>query len=138
MLLARSPTPTKDWLIGEDVFTPATQGDAIRDLAAPRYSNVKQLTPGADTEVHDVSGIPSLAAVRVADKIGRDQMGNIWYKALCDHLDSRAGFSGAARATLQSTIDLFGSSSPQFAAVTDAWKSVGVNARFAIPPRAQK
>ena len=122
--------PDKDWLIGEDVFTPGTPGDAIRDLAAPRYSNVKQITPGSDVEVHDLSGIPSLAAVRVADKIGRDQMGSIWYRALCDHLDSRAGFSGAARATLQSAIDLFGQRSPQFAAVSDAWKSVGVNARF--------
>lgn len=122
--------PDHDWLIGEDVFTPGTPGDAIRDLAQPRYSSTKQLTPGTDVEVHDLSGIPSLAAVRVADKIGRDQMGAIWYRALCEHLDSRAGFSGAARATLESAQDLFGSDSPQFAAVRDAWKSVGVNARF--------
>ncbi|MBC7645116.1 MAG: M4 family metallopeptidase [Thermoleophilia bacterium] len=130
--------PDHDWLVGEDVFTPATQGDAIRDLASPRYSNLKQITPGTDVEMHDLSGIPSLAAVRVADKIGRDQMGEIWYRALCEHLDSRAGFSGAARATLQSAIDLFGVTSPQYTAVTDAWKSVGVNARFAPGQRARK
>lgn len=123
-----------DWLIGEDIYTPAQQGDAIRDLANPRFGNLRQIPPQADVEVHDLSGIPSLAAVRVADRIGRDQMGQIWYRALCDHLDSRAGFAGAARATLDATVDLFGRESSQFSAVMDAWKSVGVNPRYRIKP----
>lgn len=122
--------PDKDWLIGEDVYTPGNANDAIRNLAQPRFSNVKQIPPGGQVGVHDLSGVPSLAAVRVADRIGRDAMGQIWYRALTEHLDSRAGFSGAARATLEAAIDLYGRDSNQFAAVMDAWKSVGVNPRF--------
>ena len=31
---------------------------------------------------HDLSGQPSLAAVRTADAIGRETMGKIWFTAL--------------------------------------------------------
>jgi neutral peptidase B len=118
-----------DWLIGEDEMTPGIPGDAIRDLSAPRYSHLNDVPPGVD-DVHDLSGIPSLAAVRVADKVGRPEMGQIWYRALVDHMADRAGFSGAATATLLAAKDLFGEKSSQFNAVQDAWKSVGVQAEW--------
>lgn len=120
----------KDWKIGESVFTPGQPGDAIRDLEHPRFGHVSQLPKGAVIEPHDYSGIPSLAAVRVADAVGRKDMGRIWYTALVDHLDSRAGFAGAARATLDAAVSMFGAQSSQFQAVQDAWKSVGVDARW--------
>lgn len=120
----------KDWRIGEDVFTPGTRGDEIRDLENPRFGHVDQLPKGAVIEPHDYSGIPSLAAVRVAEKLGREQMGKIWYSALIEHLDSRAGFAGAARATLDATAQLHGASSTEVATVLDAWKSVGVDPRW--------
>jgi Zn-dependent metalloprotease len=120
----------KDWRIGEDVFTPGTPGDAIRDLEHPRFGSVDQLPKGAVIEPHDYSGIPSLAAVRVADKLGRNEMGRIWYSALVDHLDSRAGFAGAARATLDAAAQLHGAKSTAVNAVLDAWKSVGVDPRW--------
>jgi bacillolysin/thermolysin len=119
--------PDKDWRVGEDVFTPAVPGDQIRDLANPRFSSLKQIPPGADVEVHDLSGIPSLAAVKVADRIGRDQMGKIWYTALVNDLKPMSGFSGAARATLEAATSLYGAGSDQLAAVQDAWKAVGVD-----------
>lgn len=119
-----------DWQVGEDVFTPGVKNDAIRDLAAPRFAHTREIPPGADPDVHDLSGVPSLAAVRVAEKIGREQMGQIWYRALVDHLDSRAGFPGAARATLEAASQLHGNDSKEFAAVMDAWKSVGVYPRY--------
>jgi Zn-dependent metalloprotease len=119
-----------DWHIGEDVFTPGQPGDAIRDLEHPRFGHVDQLPEGAVIETHDYSGIPSLAAVRVADAVGRTEMGRIWYTALVDHLDSRAGYAGAARATLDAALEIFGSNSSQVQAVQDAWKSVGVVSRW--------
>lgn len=119
-----------DWRIGEKVFTPGVKGDAIRDLERPRFNHVSQLPTGSVIEPHDYSGIPSLAAVRVARQLGRTEMGRIWYSALVDHLDSRAGFSGAARATLEAAAELHGASSSQVAAVLDAWKSVGVDPRW--------
>lgn len=122
-----------DWLIGEDVYTPDQPGDSIRDLSNPRFGHVKQLPKETELEPHDYSGIPSLAAVRVADQLGRSQMGQIWYNALVDHLDSRAGFAGAARATLDSAAALFGAASSEVQAVKQAWLSVGVNARWKQP-----
>lgn len=120
----------KDWQIGEDVFTPQIPGDSIRDLSKPRYGSVAELPREPGVEVHDLSGVPSLAAVKVGDTIGRDKLGQIWYRALTDHLDSRAGFAGAARATLEAARDLYGQDSREFSAVRDAWKAVGVRTRW--------
>jgi Zn-dependent metalloprotease len=120
----------KDWLIGEDVFTPGQGGDAIRDLENPRFGHVSQLPKNAVIEPHDYSGVPSLAAVRVAGELGREEMGRIWYSALVNHLDSRAGYAGAARATLDAAAQLHGTGSAPVQAVLDAWKSVGVDPRW--------
>lgn len=120
----------EDWRIGEDVFTPGMPGDEIRDLENPRFGHVDQLPRGAVIEPHDYSGIPSLAAVRVAEEIGREEMGRIWYSALVDHLDSRAGFPGAARATLDAAARLHGADSAQVSTILEAWKSVGVDPRW--------
>lgn len=120
----------EDWLIGEDVFTPGTPGDAIRDLERPRFGHVKDLPKDAVIEPHDYSGIPSLAAVQVAKQLGRDEMGRIWYSALVDHLDSRSGYAGAARATLDAAATLHGRDSLQVSTVLDAWKAVGVDPRW--------
>jgi Zn-dependent metalloprotease len=120
----------RDWRIGEDVYTPGTPGDAIRDLEHPRFGHVDDLPVGTVIETHDYSGIPSLAAVRVAEQLGRDEMGRIWYTALVDHLDSRAGYSGAARATLDAAAQLHGPASSQVQTILTAWKSVGVDPRW--------
>ncbi len=120
-----------DWLIGEDVFTPGTPGDGLRDLERPKFSHMKQLTePSSSYDVHDLSGIPSLAAVKVAGQVGREKMGKIWYQALTEHLGPQSGYAGAARATLQSAAELFGPSSREFQAVNDAWQAVGVRSRY--------
>ena len=52
---------------------------------------------------------------------------------LVDHLDSRSGFSGAARATLDAAVQLYGATSPKVDVVLDAWKSVGIDARWKRP-----
>lgn len=120
----------KDWKIGEDVFTPKVKGDAIRDLEHPTFSHVSQLPPGMALEPHDYSGIPSLAAVRVAESLGRQEMGKIWYTALVDHMNSGAGYAAAARATLDAASLQYGRDSSQVTTVLDAWKSVGVEPRW--------
>lgn len=126
-----------DWLIGEDAATPDVPGDGVRDLANPKFAHVSELPSPDGGNVHDLSGVPSLAAVRVADKLGRDEMGRIWYTALVDHLDQRAGYAGAARATLDAAAQLHGVASSEVAAVRDAWTSVGVDARWS-PARAER
>ena len=119
-----------DWKIGEDVYTPGTPGDAIRDLTQPRFGHVDQLPDNALIEPHDYAGIPSLAAVRVAKEIGTDEMGRIWYSALVDHMNAQSGYAAAARATLDAAAELHGAKSSHVSAVLDAWKSVGVDPRW--------
>ena len=115
-----------NYQIGEDAFTPGIPGDALRDLSRPTYDNAKTL-PAWVTEQHDLSGIPSLAAVRTAEVIGRDKMLKVWYAGLTKHLHAHAGFSGAMEATLQGAADLYGTNSREYAAVRDAWAGVGVD-----------
>jgi len=119
-----------DWLIGEDIYTPNTPGDGVRDLAHPRFGNVADIPANAVMAAHEFSGVPSLAAVHVANAIGRSEMGQVWYSALVDHLDPRAGYAGVARATLDAAAAIYGATSSQVGAVRDAWKTVGVEPRW--------
>jgi len=114
-----------DWQIGEDSFTPGKPGDSLRDMSKPAmYQNMDQVKGRA--EVHDLADIPNLAAVRVAEKIGRQEMGKVWYGAFTEQLKNNAEFADAAAATVKAAELLYGAGSSQVAAVTDAWTSVGV------------
>lgn len=112
-----------DWLIGEDVFTPKIVGDALRDMAAPRYTHLDQVR--SSINVHELSGIPSLAAVRSAQHIGMQQMQDLWHQALLE-LPDHAGLLDAAKATQLVADRVYGSGSWQQAAVRQAWHSVGI------------
>jgi aureolysin len=114
-----------DWQIGEDAFTPSKAGDALRDMSKPtRFKNMSEVK--GNPEPHLLADIPNLAAVRVAEKIGRDEMGQLWYHGFTDYMKDNAKFSDAAAATLTAAEKLFGKDSKEFSAVTDAWTSVGV------------
>ncbi len=115
-----------DWQIGEDAFTPGKPGDALRDMSKPtRYKHMDDVR-GSGGEPHLLADIPNLAAVRVAEKIGREEMGKVWYQGFNENLKDYAQFADAASATLKAAEQLYGAGSTQAAAVTDAWKSVGV------------
>ena len=116
------------WRFGEDVMTPGTAGDAIRDLAHPTIRHVRDADQ-AHGVAHALSGVASLAAVRVADSIGADAMQQVWYHALTDDLRDHADFREAARATAAAAAALYGATSAVHAAVEQAWASVGVLAR---------
>jgi aureolysin len=116
----------KDWLIGEDAYTPGVRGDALRDMSTPtRYRHMDDLR-GPGGEPHLLADIPNLAAVRVAEQIGRQEMGKVWYQGFTEHLKDNAKFSDAAAATLKAAQLLYGADSKQASAVSDAWQSVGV------------
>lgn len=117
---------TDDWMIGEDAYTPGTAGDSLRDMSKPeKYSHMDQVKKNV-TEPHLLADIPNLAAVRVAEKIGRQEMGQVWYQGFTEQLKDNGKFSDAAAATVKAAELLFGAGSVQASAVTDAWKSVGV------------
>lgn len=124
-----------DWLVGEDVFTPGTAGDALRSLKAPgtaygrdpQPAHMSKYNPTSDDNggVHINSGIPNKAAYEVGTRIGGEKLAKVWYLALTDYLKPRSSFADAANATLAAARKLYGEGA-ESQAVLDAWKSVGV------------
>lgn len=115
-----------DWQVGEDAFTPGRAGDALRDMSKPsRYKHMDDVR-GPGGEPHLLADIPNLVAVRVAEKLGRDEMGKVWYQGFTEHLKDNAKFVDAAAATVKAAELLYGTGSDQVSAVADAWTSVGV------------
>lgn len=131
-----------NWLIGDDVYTPAIAGDALRSLANPplynqpdKYSD--RYTGSSDNGgVHTNSGINNKAFYLVAQGgtfngvtvtgIGREDAVQIYYNALVYYLTTSSNFSAARTAVIQSATELFGAGSAQVTAVTKAYNAVGV------------
>jgi bacillolysin len=56
----------------------------------------------------------------------REQVEKVFYRAFAFLMPPNATFAVARQATLQAANDLYGSSSPAFRAVSQAWDAVGV------------
>ena len=132
-----------DWLIGEGLLTDQVNGVALRSMKAPGsayddpvlgkdpqpahmrdYVNTMKDNGG----VHINSGIPNHAFYLAAVALGGrawEKTGRIWYDALRDpKLRPTARFATFARTTVRAAQHSFGSD--EVAAVTDAWRQVGV------------
>ncbi len=132
-----------DWLMGEDIYTPSTQGDALRSLANPtlygdpdHYS--KRYTGTSDYGgVHTNSGIINKAAYLIANGgthygvtvngIGNEKLGNIFYRAIVYYITSNETFSNLKAHAAQAAADLYGNSSTEVQTVNAAFNAVGVN-----------
>lgn len=121
-----------DWLLGDDVYTPNTPGDALRSLSDPTlYGQPAHMNNYVDTTsdnggVHINSGIPNKAAYNVATSIGKDKMEKIWYRSLTVYLNSGSQFTDARDASIQAATDLYGSGSPEVTAVQNGFSAVGI------------
>lgn len=129
-----------DWLCGEDVFTPAIPGDAMRDMEDPASSNVppenRQPTKMSEYQdlsletdhggVHINSGIPNRACFLVADSIGRSKTEKIYYRALTNYLTQNSQFIDARLALCKSAADIYGADGPEEKAVKHAFDVVEV------------
>ena len=139
------------WRVGEECFTPAQPGDALRFMDDPHRAKDRGYTADDDPAhyqeryiggsdnggVHINSGIPNHAFYLLAvgkrggaagfSGIGADDAARIWYKALTTYMTSTTNFMGARSATLHAAAAIFGPSSRQHDAVGRAWKAVGVN-----------
>lgn len=126
-----------DYLIGEDIWTPNTPGDALRSMADPTlygdpdnmadYKYLPNNSAGDYGGVHTNSGIPNKAFYLTATNsaIGIAKAEQIYYRALCNYLTSSSDFSAARAALAQAAADLYGST--EVNAVNSAWTAVGVN-----------
>lgn len=116
-----------NWQVAEDVYTPGTPGDALRDLSRLRHTDWRTFDGGED-DVHAMGEVPSHAAYLVGERLGMGELRRIWYAALTDHLRPQAGFAGGRDATIAAARVLHGARSEQAQAVIDAWDAVGITA----------
>lgn len=116
-----------NWQIGENVFTPGTPGDALRDVSNLKHKDWRSF-PAGEAEVHAMSEVPSHAAYLVGKSLGAETMRKVWYTALTDHLRDHSGFAGARDATIAAARVLYGARSEQAQAIEDAWTAVGIDA----------
>jgi Zn-dependent metalloprotease len=134
-----------DWLIGDEVWTPQIQGDALRSMKAPGTAYDDPLI-GKDPQpahmkdyvktskdnggVHINSGIPNHAFYLVATKLGGrawEKAGRIWYEALQHSaLRPRSTFSRFAGITVRVAERIYGKGGAEIKAVHEGWDKVGV------------
>lgn len=138
-----------DWLIGEGLFTERVQGVALRSMKAPGtayddpvlgkdpqpasmadYADLPHDEENDNGGVHINSGIPNRAFHLAATGIGGSSWegaGQLWYDALTSSgLPKDADFATFAAATLEAAAARHGDGSAQQAAVSEAWRAVGV------------
>ncbi len=131
-VLGELAEPNPDWQIGEAVYTPAIPGDALRSLSdPPLYGQPDNMSEYVNTSadnggVHLNEGITNKAAYDVAMSIGKDKMGQIWYRTLTEYLTSDSQFTDARDASVQAATDLYGTGSAEVKAVEDAFAAVGI------------
>lgn len=141
---------SRTWKIGEDCYTPATAGDALRYMNNPTadgYSKdyyPERLTGTGDNGgVHGNSGIANLVfylmsvggahprgktavvvtALDPTPMTSMNMAAKVWYRALSVYMTSTTNFSAARTATVQAATDLYGATIA--ARVTQAWDCVG-------------
>ena len=145
--LLRQEAAAASWLVGAGLFTPAVSGAALRSLKAPGTAYDDDVL-GRDPQpatmagyvstttdyggVHINSGIPNHAFYLAATTLGNfawERAGQIWYDTITEQsLPVDCSFSVFAAATVAAADKRYGTSSPERAAVADAWDAVGVGA----------
>lgn len=141
-----------DWEMGEDIMAPEAKANGstvLRSLSNPNgvvvsneqrraYSTNGGVYPDHMDEfyhmptwvdgggVHVNSSITNHAAYLIAQDLGREKLGKIYYRALTVYLTSNSDFSEARQAIVQSAIDLYGEGSEEEAAVHSGFDAVGI------------
>ncbi|MFG2542255.1 M4 family metallopeptidase [Streptomyces sp. NPDC048594] len=149
---AGNATDPGDYLIGEKVVRNGFGRDALRYMDKPSRDGSSAdcwSTAVGDLDVHYSSGIANHFAYLLAEGsgartvggvryssptcdgssvsgIGRDKLGDVWYRALTVYMTSSTDYAGARTATLSAAGDLYGTDSAEYAAVGAAWSAVSV------------
>ncbi|MGW8743834.1 M4 family metallopeptidase [Streptomyces sp. NPDC055794] len=149
---AGNSTDAGDYLIGEKVVRDGFGRDALRYMDKPSRDGSSAdcwSTAVGDLDVHYSSGIANHFAYLLAEGsgartvggvryssptcdgssvsgIGRDKLGDVWYRALTVYMTSSTDYAGARTATLSAAGDLYGTDSAEYAAVGAAWSAVSV------------
>jgi Thermolysin metallopeptidase, alpha-helical domain/Thermolysin metallopeptidase, catalytic domain len=121
-----------DWKMGTELFRDGKS--SLRDLDNPEVGKMQDFRyRGQICErnndfcgVHVNSGIPSKAAVLIAQKAGTENAGKIYYLTLTQLLRPGSDFLEASSQTEKACTVLFGEGSPDCVAVRDAFAFVGL------------
>ncbi|WP_338540553.1 M4 family metallopeptidase [Paenibacillus tundrae] len=133
---------SKNWLLGDAIYTPNIPGDALRSLSNPtlygqpdKYSD-RYIGSQDNGGVHINSGIINKAYYLAAQGgthngvtvtgIGRDKAVKIFYSTLVNYLTPTSKFAAAKTATIQAAKDLYGANSAEATAITKAYQAVGL------------
>ncbi|MBP3035337.1 M4 family metallopeptidase [Arthrobacter sp. zg-ZUI100] len=143
--LLRQEAARASWLVGAGLFTDQVSGSALRSLKAPGTAYDDDVlgrdpqpatmagyvsTQADNGGVHINSGIPNHAFYLAATTLGGfawERAGQIWYDTITEQsLPVDCTFAGFAAATLAAADKRYGTASPEYSAVTDAWDAVGI------------
>lgn len=139
------------WEIGEDIMAPEAKASgrtALRSMSNPNkfpvnaaytpYGNGSGVYPKHMDEfyhlplnldnggVHVNSSIINHAAFLTGEQIGKDKLGQIYYRALTIYLTPDSNFSDARQAIIQSAIDIYGENSTEAQAAENSLNQVGI------------
>ncbi len=138
------------FMVGDDIWTPATSGDALRymyDPAADGSSLDYWTSSSGSSDVHYSSGIANLAFTLLSKGgthprgkstisvtgIGVAKAGAVFYKANTDYMTASTTFAQAKTYSEQAATAL-GYTTAEVASVTAAWQAVGVGVVVASTP----
>ncbi|MFG2787406.1 M4 family metallopeptidase [Streptomyces sp. NPDC048419] len=150
---ANNSSDPGDYLIGEKIVRSGFGADALRYMDKPSRDGQSAdywSSSVGNLDVHYSSGVANHFAYLLAEGsgaktingvsynsptyngksvtgIGRDKLGQIWYRALTVYMTSSTNYAGARTATLSAAKDLYGAGSAEYAAVGAAWSAVNVN-----------
>jgi len=125
-----------DWVIGDDIYTPNIEGDALRSLSnptlynQPEHMNNYEYSP--DTKegdwggVHTNSGITNKAAYIIASNLGMEKTAKIYYRALNNYMTPDTNFEQCKNCIVQAATDLYGANSNEVKVITNGFNSVGI------------
>ncbi len=138
------------FMVGDDIWTPATPGDALRymyDPAADGASLDFWSSSAGSKDVHYSSGIANLAFTLLSKGgthprgkstvnvtgIGVAKAGAVFYKANVDYMTASTTFAQAKTYSEQAATAL-GYTTAEVASVTAAWQAVNVGSGTPPPP----
>ncbi|GEL76456.1 M4 family metallopeptidase [Tenuibacillus multivorans] len=141
----------ENWELGEDIMGPGAIEDgrtALRSLSDPSkfpvnedyipYGNGDGMYPSHMDEYYDLplwldnggvhinSSIINHAAYLTGQELGRDRLGQIYYRALEHYLTPYSDFQDARQAVVQSAVDLYGEDSEEALATASGFDQVGI------------
>ncbi|MFG6147870.1 M4 family metallopeptidase [Halobacillus sp. B23F22_1] len=140
-----------DWEIGEDIMAEEAKDSgrtSLRSLSHPSkypvgedytpYGNGSGMYPSHMDEYYDLpsdldnggvhinSSIINHAAYLTGEQIGKEKLGQIYYRALNIYLTPDSDFSHAREVLIQSAEDIYGEGSEEAAATEDGLNKVGI------------